>query len=69
MTQKQKFRGERNAPEYEYVGISFFGDDKQDLITIMNKHKLPYSSMTHFIRTAINTQLNSHGIDFQITER
>jgi len=66
-----KFKG-ANPPkdrEYGYISIAFFGDDKEDLIQVLNHAKLPYSSLNHFMRAAVNSQLKHHGIDFQITER
>lgn len=67
-----KFKGDpppKQEPKYEYISVAFFGDDKEDMVNVLNEAKLPYSSLNHFIRTAINTQMAQHGIDFHITER
>ena len=67
-----KFKGNPAPPpreEYEYVSIAFFGDDKRDMVEVLNEAKLPYTSLSHFVRAAINTQMKQHGIDFHITER
>lgn len=71
MAETPKFKGnlQPRDQDYGHAGVSFFGDDKADLIEVLNKAKLPYSSLTHFIRAAINDKLKQLGIDFHITER
>ena len=59
----------QKEPEYEYVSVAFFGKDKNELIEALNKAQLPYSSISHFVRAAINSKLEAHDIDFHITER
>jgi hypothetical protein len=66
---KFKSNLESRDQKYGYMGVSFFGDDKEDLVEVLNQAQLPYSSFNHFLRTAVNLLLAKHDIDFQITER
>jgi len=73
MGKSPKFKGLRippaGAPDYGFISIPFFGEDKDELINALNEAGLPYSSLAHFVRVAINDKLKAHGVTFHITER
>ena len=65
MTEKIKNIHKKDTT-YDYVGTPFYKGDKDELIQALNDAEAPYTSLAHFVRCAVNTELSKLKINFGI---